>query len=282
MYKYTGSKIQFSNQDNAQGNHNWETSLMDIYKCAQNEKFIKRCYKRSFKKILLRVFSNCVINSDSFSWSQARTAQRSSSNRTLTCIAFWLTEVYLFSISKSMPTAKYSPFITWLRALEMVCTAARFSSIDVITPPRTLRIYEQGGQETLLIENKNCNQRSVDKRGFALVLERVLYMSDCYASEFNLKAQEYVTWVIASMELDCATVVEAISMCTKLANGRGIFRSGNTLRSTMIKTLPECGSSLADVSPPPSRQSSQLHEMRMNEFLSQFHCTILTCDRART
>ncbi len=138
MYKYTVSKIQFSNQDNAQGNHNWETSLMDIYKCTQNEKFIKRCNKRSFKKYVLRVFSNLITNLDPFSWSQARTAQRNlesgSSTLTSTCIAFWFAEVrrwrHLFSASKSMPTAKYSPSITRLRALEMVFTAARSSSID--------------------------------------------------------------------------------------------------------------------------------------------------------
>ncbi len=83
-------------------------------------------------------------------------------------------------------------------------------------------------------------------------------MSDYYVSQFKLEVQEYVTWVIALMELECATVESILSALSRLMEGE-YFAVG-----IVFEALKMCHRRR-----PPNQNAMQV-EVRVDEPLSRY------------
>ncbi len=80
-------------------------------------------------------------------------------------------------------------------------------------------------------------------------------MSDYYVSQFKLEAQEYVTGVIALMELECAMVKYILSALSRLMEGEYFA-----------------------VRRRPPNQNAMRVDVRVDEPLSRFLSAVFVCD----
>ncbi len=95
-------------------------------------------------------------------------------------------------------------------------------------------------------------------------------MSDYYASEFNIEAQEYVTWVVASMGLDYA-VVETISIALSRVMEGEYFAVG-----ILFEALKRCRRRCIS----PNQNAMQI-DVTVDEPLSRFLSAVLACDHEK-